>query len=132
MRRFLLGFMVGVLALPLVGVVAAGLGLFPINSNTNAPAWESKFAHMALDASAARHAPKLVFHPSTKPDFQLFWIVRGGVRYSGMFAWGGQFAPDANGKDVSDEKIWTAVTFLTHLNSLPPAVDAEWRKRSSN
>ena len=29
---------------------------------------------------------------------------------------------DASGKDISDEKIWTAVTFLKHLDSLPPAV----------
>jgi hypothetical protein len=78
------------------------------------------------------NAPQFALHPPSKPDYQLFWIVKGGIRYTGMFAWGGQFAPDASGKDVSDEKIWTAVTFLTHLHSLPPAVDAEWRKKPSN
>jgi hypothetical protein len=62
----------------------------------------------------------------------LFWIVQGGVRYSGMFGWAGQFGKDASGKDVSDERIWTAVTFLTHLDSLPPMVDAEWRKKTKN
>jgi hypothetical protein len=30
----------------------------------------------------------------------LFWIVQGGVRYSGMFAWVGQFGNDAFGKDI--------------------------------
>jgi mono/diheme cytochrome c family protein len=74
------------------------------------------------------NAPQFVLHPPRKPEHQLFWIVKRGVRHSGMFAWGGQFAPDSSGKDVSDEKIWTAVTFLTHLGSLPPAVDAELRK----
>jgi hypothetical protein len=54
------------------------------------------------------------------------------VRYSGMFGWAGQFGKDASGKDVSDERIWTAVTFLTHLDSLPPMVDAEWRKKTKN
>jgi hypothetical protein len=77
-------------------------------------------------------AHQFVLLPPDNPDSQLFWIVSGGVRYSGMFAWGGPFSPDANGKDVSDQKIWTVITFLTHLNSLPPAVDAEWRKKSSN
>jgi thiosulfate dehydrogenase len=78
------------------------------------------------------NAPQFALHPPTKPDYQLFWIISGGVRYSGMFAFGGQFAPDANGKDVSDQKIWTAVTFITHLNSLPPSVEAEWHRKSDN
>jgi hypothetical protein len=58
--------------------------------------------------------------------------VKGGIRYTGMFAWSGQFAPDASGRDVADEKIWAIVTFLTHLDSLPPAVNAEWHKKSAN
>jgi len=180
MGKFLLGFLTGVLSLPVAVVIVARLGLLPINSNTSPSRWESAFAHMAVDASAARHAPRIsnpiapteanlmagmklfkndcsgchgtpstgtenetnvilypnapqfALHPPHKPESQLFWIVKGGVRYSGMFAWGGQFAPDSSGKDVSDEKIWTAVTFLTHLESLPPAVDAEWRKKSAN
>ena len=180
MGKFLLGFLFGVLALPLAVVTVARLGLLSINSNTSPPGWESAFAHMAADASAARQAPHLVnpiapteenlmagmklfkddcagchgtpnrareneanvilypsapqfvLHPPRKPEYQLFWIVKSGVRYSGMFAWGGQFAPDSSGKDVSDEKIWTAVTFLSHIASLPPAVDAEWRKKSQN
>ena len=77
------------------------------------------------------NAPQFALHPPRKPDYQLFWIVKGGVRYSGMFAWAGQFA-DASGKDVSDEKIWSAVTFLKHVDSLPPAVNAEWHKKSAN
>ena len=177
MNRFLLGFLAGVLALPLVILLVASLGLFSTNSNTSPAPWESAFAHMALNASVRRHAPRMpnpiepteehlmagvrlfkndcagchgtpdtaaknevditlypnapqfALHPPDKPDYQLFWIVKGGVRYTGMFAWGGQFAPDASGRDPSDEKIWTMVTFLTHLNSLPPAVNAEWHKK---
>jgi len=180
MGRFLLGFLIGVLALPVTILIVARLGLLPIHANTSPTGWEIGVAHMALSASAARQAPHLpnpiapteenlmagmklfkndcagchgtpntaseneanvtlypnapqfVLHPPRKPDYQLFWLVKGGVRYSGMFAWGGQFAPDSSGKDVSDEKIWTAVTFLTHLESLPPAVDAEWRKKTAN
>ncbi len=73
--------------------------------------------------------PVFALHPPRKPDYQLFWIIKGGVRYSGMFKWDGEFGKDASGKDISDEKIWTAVTFLTHLDSLTPAVAAEWHKK---
>ena len=59
----------------------------------------------------ARLAPR-------KPDWQLYWIVTHGVRYSGMAAWDGL---------VSDSTIWQVVTFLSRLESLPPSVDAAWR-----
>jgi mono/diheme cytochrome c family protein len=180
MGKFLLGFLAGLLAWPVVIVAVAAFGLLPVRANTSPSQWESAVAHMALRASADRQAPhvrnpiapteenlmagvklfkddcsgchgtpntakenesnivlypnspQFALHPPEKADYQLFWIVKGGIRYTGMFAWGGQFAPDVSGKDVSDEKIWTLVTFLTHLRSLPPAVDAEWRKKTSN
>lgn len=62
---------------------------------------------------------------------ELFWIAEHGVRYSGMFVMKGAFRKDASGRDPSDEKIWTMVTFLTHLDALPPAIDAEWRKSAT-
>jgi mono/diheme cytochrome c family protein len=180
MAKFCLGFLVGVLAFPVAILTVARLGLLPIHADTSPSKWETAFAHMALNASAARqaphtpnpiaateenlmagvklfkddcagchgtpnsaaenetnislypNAPQFALHPPRKPDYQLFWIVKGGIRYTGMFAWGGQFAPDASGKDVTDKKIWTAVTFLAHLQSLPPSVDAEWRKNPTN
>src|SRR5215469_1334801 len=56
-------------------------------------------------------------HPH-KPEWQLFWIVKHGVRYTGMGAWESL---------MSDEKIWAVVGFLSHLENLPPEVDADWR-----
>jgi thiosulfate dehydrogenase len=180
MGKFLLGFVMGILAVPIVAFVAAGMGWLPTNANAEPSALEKAFAHLALDSAAARKAPHLTnpippteenlmagmklfkgdcagchgdpnngakreaenflypsppvfaLHPPSKPDYQLFWIIKGGVRYSGMFKWDGEFGKDASGKNISDEKIWTAVTFLTHLGSLPPAVAAEWRKKSQN
>jgi mono/diheme cytochrome c family protein len=180
MRKFFLGFAVGILVLPVAAWVAAWLGMLPTEANAIPSRLEKAFAYLALDAAAARHAPHLgnpiaptednlmvgmklfkndcagchgdpntasdsdvdntlyprpppfALHPPRKPDYQLFWIVRGGIRYSGMFAWAGQFGKDASGKDISDERIWTVVTFLTHLDSLPPAVDAEWHKKTTN
>lgn len=177
MRKFLLGFAVGILILPVTAFVVAWLGLMPMNADAHPYTLERAFAHFALDKAAERRAPHLsnpvapteqnlmagaklfkgdcagchgdpntvnspfvtnslypppprfAIEPPSKPDYQLFWLIKGGVRYSGMFAWDGQFGKDATGKDISDEKIWTAVTFLTHLNSLPPTVDAEWHKK---
>lgn len=179
MSKFLLGFVAGVLILPAVALAAAWLGLVPINANAHPAAWETGFAHFALDHAAARRAPHLTnpiapteqnlmagvkmfkgdcagchgspntvndpfvtnslypppprfaIDPPRKPEYELFWLIKGGVRYSGMFAWDGQFGRDASGNDVSDQKIWTAVTFLSHLNSLPPTVDAEWHKKGN-
>src|ERR1700740_412782 len=59
MSKFLLGFLAGAFALPLAILVIARLGLLPVNANTSPTRWESAFAHMALDASAAHQAPKL-------------------------------------------------------------------------
>jgi len=180
MRKFLFGFVMGVLTLPTAAFAAAWLGLLPTSANTSPTAIEKVLARMALDGAAARRAPHLsnpvapteenlmagvklfmgdcagchgdpnnakkreaetflypsppvfALHPPRKPDYQLFWIIKGGVRYSGMFKWDGEFGKDASGKDISDEKIWTAVTFLTHLDSLPPAVAAEWHKKSNS
>jgi mono/diheme cytochrome c family protein len=180
MRKFLLGFVVGIVTLPAGAFMAAWLGWLPINANATPSSLEKAFAHMALDRAAARRAPHLVnpiapteenlmagmklfkgdcagchgepsdaakreaepilypippvfaLHPPRNPDYQLFWIIKGGVRYSGMFWWDGQFGKDASGRDISDEKIWTAVTFLKHLDSLPPAVAAEWQKKNQN
>jgi mono/diheme cytochrome c family protein len=72
--------------------------------------------------------PQFALHHPKKPDYQLAWIVQHGVRYSGMFVMQGAFRRDSLGHDPSNEKIWTAVTFLTHLDSLPPSVAAKWQK----
>jgi len=32
---------------------------------------------------------------------------------------------------TGDDKIWKMVTFLNHLDSLPPAVNEEWHKKPS-
>ena len=63
---------------------------------------------------------QFAFEHPTKPDWQMFWIVKNGVRNSGMGAW----------KDlVAEEKIWLVVTFLSKLDSLPPTVEAHWHKQ---
>jgi mono/diheme cytochrome c family protein len=67
--------------------------------------------------------PQFAKNPPHLADWQLFYVIKNGVRYSGMSAWDGQWR---NG--VSDDRMWKVATFLSRLDSLPPAVEAEWRK----
>jgi len=47
---------------------------------------------------------------------QDFYLVKNGVRRSAMPAWG---------KIMTDSEIWQVVTFLNHLDNLPPTVQQE-------
>ncbi|HVH68400.1 MAG TPA: cytochrome c [Gemmatimonadales bacterium] len=64
--------------------------------------------------------PQFALEPPRKPDWELYWIVKHGVRYSGMGAWDRQ---------VPDSTIWQIVAFLTRIDSLPSAVDAAWKRK---
>jgi mono/diheme cytochrome c family protein len=57
--------------------------------------------------------PQFVQEPSQLTAPQMFWIVKHGVRYTGMAAWDGM---------LPDDEIWRVVTFLTNLDRLPPRV----------
>ncbi|MGO9851113.1 MAG: c-type cytochrome, partial [Steroidobacteraceae bacterium] len=63
--------------------------------------------------------PQFAQSPPRKPDWQLLWIVRHGIRYSGMGAWREEM--------LSDKEAWEVVTFLSRLNALPAAVQAAWQ-----
>ncbi len=54
-------------------------------------------------------------HPRL-PANQSFYLIKYGVRRSAMPAWGNIMA---------DSEIWQVVTFLDHLNNLPPSVQQE-------
>jgi mono/diheme cytochrome c family protein len=62
--------------------------------------------------------PQFGFAPPELTEAQIFWVVKHGIRYSGM---GG----DDGGKE---ENMWKLATFLTRLKVLPPRVEAEWQK----
>jgi mono/diheme cytochrome c family protein len=62
--------------------------------------------------------PQFAQSPPQKPDWQLLWIVRHGIRYSGMGAWREEM--------LSDKDAWEVVTFLSRLNTLPAAVETAW------
>jgi hypothetical protein len=67
--------------------------------------WRSECCQARNRELSLSQPPGVALHPPRKPDYQLLWIIKGGVRYSGMFKWDGEFGKDASGKDISDEKI---------------------------
>ena len=54
--------------------------------------------------------PKLAAIPAAPPGVQ-FWIIKHGIKMSGMSAWG---------KTHSDDEIWNMVAFLQKLPKLTP------------
>ena len=67
--------------------------------------------------------PQFGQQPPQRPDWQLYWVIKNGVRYTGMAAWD-QLLPDHD--------VWTIVTFLSHLRDLPPDVAADWRGQQTS
>jgi mono/diheme cytochrome c family protein len=66
-----------------------------------------------IGESAYPPAPQFTEDAPDRPDYENFWIVKHGVRYTAMPAWG---------KMMNDDEIWALATFLGHWNNLPPAL----------
>jgi mono/diheme cytochrome c family protein len=56
--------------------------------------------------------------PRARPDWEVFWIVERGIRYSGMGGWSDLLPEDDR---------WRIAAFLSRLDSLPRAIAAEWK-----
>lgn len=64
-------------------------------------------------------APQFADAPSQLSGPEMFFVVKNGIRYSGMGAWDGM---------ISDIEIWQVVTFLSNIKSLPEPVATAWMK----
>jgi mono/diheme cytochrome c family protein len=64
-------------------------------------------------------APQFASDPPHRPEGQIYWIVKHGIRNTGMGAWE---------RLLTDEQIWKVTGFISHLESLPASPAAEWRK----
>jgi thiosulfate dehydrogenase len=62
--------------------------------------------------------PQFGVDPPRRPEWQTFWIVKNGVRHTGMGAWGNL---------ATDEDLWKVSPFLSRVESLPPTVAPEWK-----
>ena len=59
--------------------------------------------------------PELPVIGTEYTEAQVFWVVKHGIRRSGMFA---------NGAYAKDSDLWTVAAYIKRMNSLPPAVQA--------
>jgi len=64
-------------------------------------------------------APQLPEGMSQYTDSELFWLIKHGIRNTGMPSWGSM---------LSDEEIWQIVSLLWNPQDLLPSVKAEWNK----
>lgn len=63
-------------------------------------------------------APQFLEDAPDMPEYDNFYIIQNGIRWTGMSAW----------KDVLDEnETWKLTLFLAHINHLPPGVSKEWK-----
>lgn len=63
----------------------------------------------------------LGFEAPTFPGWQIFWVAKNGIRYTGM----GGYSPE-----MSDDNAWKGALFLSRLKSLPPKVAVKWHQKN--
>lgn len=57
------------------------------------------------------------------PENQNFYIIRHGIRLSGMPAW----------KPVlSEQQMWQVTTFLSHMDNLSTDISAKWKNAAGD
>ncbi len=68
-------------------------------------------------------APQFIHDAPDMPGNQNFYLIKHGIRYSGMPAWG---------RAMTDQQIWQVVGFLSAMDKLPESVQGEWRALSKH
>ena len=67
-------------------------------------------------------APQLIDRIPHDDEAWLFWVIKHGVRMTGMPAWDGI---------LSDEEIWKTIAFIKRSDKLPAAVQSAWQKMAA-
>jgi len=82
--------------------------------------------HGALDvkASPLEHsfyppAPQLILKPIHDPEWRTYYVVRTGVRYTGMPAWESV---------LSEQDMWRVTAFLSRVENLPAGAASYWQE----
>jgi thiosulfate dehydrogenase len=73
----------------------------------------------ALEKSFYPQSPNLILRPLDDEEWHVFYVIRTGIRYTGMPAWD---------KVLSEPDMWKVTAFLTRVDKLPPAVQDYWKK----
>jgi mono/diheme cytochrome c family protein len=63
--------------------------------------------------------PQLILDPLDDPEWHTFYVVRGGIRYTGMPAWS---------KALTEDDMWKITAFLSRIEKLTPGVQDYWKK----
>lgn len=61
-------------------------------------------------------APQIIVRGLNDPEWQIFFVIKHGVRLTGMPAWG---------KVMSDDSLWKITAFVKNVDQLPPAVEQQ-------
>lgn len=77
--------------------------------------------HGALGLALYPRAPQFLEDAPDMPEYENFYLIRNGIRWTGMPGWSAVLSPD---------QTWILATFLSHINRLPPAVSAQWKPGS--
>jgi thiosulfate dehydrogenase len=166
MWKLIAAFVAGAIAVPILVVLTALLGLWPADATSEPPGWETAIASRALEASIEWQAPEAkspvpadnatilagikmygeacagchglaklrsVYGLSAYPrvpqfgrqppdlkDYQAYWVIKNGLRYSGMVGF--------HGMKTSDEDMWRAAEFVSHLRKLSPEAQTAWKQ----
>lgn len=72
-----------------------------------------------LRAKFSPPVPQLIAHVPGDPDPDFFWVVKHGIRMTGMPGWDGI---------LTDDQIWTVVHFIKNSDKLPPEAEAAWKE----
>jgi thiosulfate dehydrogenase len=75
--------------------------------------------HKETDFGASFYppAPQFMIDAPDMPDNQNFYIIQHGIRWTGMAAWNHL---------LNETQTWQVVTFLSHIDKLPPAIRQEF------
>lgn len=101
--------------------LAAGIKLYADNCMV---------CHGASDGQASNVASGLYQRPpqfgkhgvEDDPEGETYWKIDHGIRFTGMPSFGNA---------LTDAQIWQLAMFLKHMDALPPAPNADWKKLSS-
>jgi thiosulfate dehydrogenase len=74
--------------------------------------------HSLLADSLYPRAPQFLEDAADMPEHQNFYIIQHGIRMSAMPGWR---------QVLSEQQMWQATTFLSHIDKLPAVVSDAWK-----
>jgi mono/diheme cytochrome c family protein len=79
--------------------------------------------HQAFGDAFYPRAPQFMEDAPDMPENQNFYIVRHGIRLTGMPAFG---------SSLNEQEVWQVITFLSHMDKLSPQLSELWKAMANN